>query len=921
MKRAQPQDFQDQDEANFVTEKSQARVSKQFDNAQAKKPVRSQGMKDQMGKEDEDSRSGNPTSISQRTRFSKTFGAHSEEFPREFTVPELDADTFYGGNNRTAEISNPYATRLRNPGREPGPRQPPKPRSPSPERWTELNTGWEKKWRNSIIYPREGKNKATVDKQDIERLDEGQFLNDNLIMFYLLWLEQDLARRRPDLSKRVYFHNTFFYERLSKPVKGKKGINYEAVERWTSKVDLLSYDYIIVPVNEHTHWYVAIICNAPKLLDSEPEVIEVSQSQGVSPDARKDRSDLEAQNKSSPTSPPKPPPAGLSETGVGESMKKMSLTDEARANGAEQEWPDDNPRKDTSVQTTLQQGDIGASDGRVIKESLAQEPATIPVEEALKVAVPAKRGKRKSSTPAPRKYDPKEPRIITLDSLSLPHSPTCTNLKDYLIAEIKAKRGIEIPQPRALGMTATNIPTQKNYCDCGLFLLSYIEQFLRYPDQFTEDLLQRADMEIEYELRKAPEMRNHIRKLLFDLQAQQMAEEESAEKVKKAKGRGKKTSKAQDNDDVSTPAETGSRGRSKSARPEVDPVCSNSNRSSTQRELVDTNIAQECSKHSPQRERATRESTSEHLAESERYEHVKRVLTPEQEPEPELFDPQPASQEAVDLEDGVGDDVHMHNSNEQPRGIISRLSSILKPFPRLDNVAENSDTIRPGESRTNAVEIEDDSPHKVNHDAQRVLDPDSPSTQLQRDFKSSSPEPPEQRPSHRRRKSTPYPEQAGLTSPDPDETEDWNGIAQTPTRNDSPPVDSSPPQSPPKPTPVVVDITGDEELAEDDGEMLFQSGPKPQPDPQSDLRSESYSGAELLGSSKPSTPTKPSVKKQPSTFPKRGSSRKVTPRKASHKSKGVSNTVHKPEVMEGRDALDRAIIGAWHGKHKRFSPE
>jgi hypothetical protein len=105
----------------------------------------------------------------------------------------------------------------------------------------------------------------------------------------------------------------------------------------------------------------------------------------------------------------------------------------------------------------------------------------------------SKKTKRKSHT-APRKYNPCEPRIITLDSLGLKHSPTCTNLKEYLIAEIKSKHGIDIPQPGSLGMTATSIPEQDNFCDCGLFLLSYIEMFLKQPEKFIHGILQLQDV-------------------------------------------------------------------------------------------------------------------------------------------------------------------------------------------------------------------------------------------------------------------------------------------------------------------------------------------------------------------------------------------------------------------------------------------
>eukprot|EP00043_Microstomoeca_roanoka_P012997 m.126838 g.126838 ORF g.126838 m.126838 type:complete len:109 (-) comp15644_c1_seq3:66-392(-) len=33
-----------------------------------------------------------------------------------------------------------------------------------------------------------------------------------------------------------------------------------SVRRWTKKVNLLQKDFLVVPINEDCHWYVAIIC-------------------------------------------------------------------------------------------------------------------------------------------------------------------------------------------------------------------------------------------------------------------------------------------------------------------------------------------------------------------------------------------------------------------------------------------------------------------------------------------------------------------------------------------------------------------------------------------------------------------------------------------------------------------------------------
>ncbi|KAI9664229.1 MAG: hypothetical protein M1831_002408 [Alyxoria varia] len=118
------------------------------------------------------------------------------------------------------------------------------------------------RWQKPLVFPKTGRSKATVDFEDLKRLDDEEFLNDNIISFCLRYAQVKSSAN----SSRVYFFNSFFYDTITKRVEGKKGINYEGVRKWTSKIKLLEdYDYVVVPINENIHWYVAIICNIDKL--------------------------------------------------------------------------------------------------------------------------------------------------------------------------------------------------------------------------------------------------------------------------------------------------------------------------------------------------------------------------------------------------------------------------------------------------------------------------------------------------------------------------------------------------------------------------------------------------------------------------------------------------------------------------------
>lgn len=468
-------------------------------------------------------------------------------------VAEVSSHDFYGnstprvtGGNHVHETRS--STRVQE--RERRPREI-RPRSPTPPpTWTKdkRNKDWTKDWHGSIIYPVEGKDRARVDMGDVEKLDEGEYLNDNLIDFYLRYLQHQLERDHPEWAKRIYFQNTFFYSKLTKLERGMKGINYEAVKRWTSKVDLLAYDYIIIPINEHSHWYVAIICNTPKLLQ-DANAVDNSQNQendGLLGGEVIEVGDM-PQSSSAPLGALK---HTLKDSGGGDVdtvMRDMSLED--KESRVTQEPPSD-PLEGNGEQVAA----------NASSPPLASVTSDL-VESKTPMGSQTKKPKRKSLPPV-RKYDPKEFRIITLDSLGSSHTQTCSNLKTYLAKEIKEKRGEDIEPPRSVGTTAKNIPKQNNYYDCGLFLLSYVEMFLAEPDVFVHDILQN-EVSVVRDWPAASTMRNAIRNLLFDLQKEQLAD---AKRPGKEKIKVKKVTKAEDKVPSTSTSKSSSREVSKSAR-------------------------------------------------------------------------------------------------------------------------------------------------------------------------------------------------------------------------------------------------------------------------------------------------------------------------------------------------------------------
>ncbi|KAK3327254.1 hypothetical protein B0T19DRAFT_157633 [Cercophora scortea] len=379
----------------------------------------------------------------------------------------------------------------------------PEPPTPAVHRWSEQHQG--SLLMESCEWPLQFR-RTTVDKDDIPRLDEGQCLNDNLIGFGLRYLFDEFSTRHPDLNKRVYLHNSFFYEKL-KSGKGRS-INYEGVKSWTSKVDLLAYDYIIVPVNECYHWWVAIICNPGRLDPDAPKARgNGDDASSTATERNQDVTDaippgLEMTDAVDKRSPHESPTEELSQLAI------------------------DSPREPANTKP-----DVGANDQHGEVLDLIADDVTVVGDLSPKTGKGAKHGK-KHSGPPPRKISLENTKIITLDSLGASHSPAVTALKQYLIAEFADKRNKIITDvPAQLGMKAVNIPEQNNFCDCGVYLLGYIQEFVRNPDRFVHTLLRKEVPDWKFD---PSQLRELWRETIFFVHKKQQSKKRGADESKLA---------------------------------------------------------------------------------------------------------------------------------------------------------------------------------------------------------------------------------------------------------------------------------------------------------------------------------------------------------------------------------------------------
>ncbi|KAJ6146962.1 hypothetical protein N7497_008944 [Penicillium chrysogenum] len=322
-------------------------------------------------------------------------------------------------------------------------------------------------WKKPLVYPRNGKKKAEVTLCDRERLFKADFLNDNLIALYMRFLQDHLERTNKEAAKRIYFFNTYFFATLTNTPRGVRGINYGGVEKWTRNVDLFSYDYIVVPINENAHWYLAIICNLPSLSLGSADAVEPVQT---------------LQKESSSTSESEV--QAIEETPEPESKLKS----ETNASNKASQSPEIRKESEAKGHIAYLQID-GAGESSLPPPNLSKFAAQKLVQDQAAASQPTTRSKKKRTG---LKLDLNQTTIITLDSLDAPRSAAIKSLREYVCCEAESKRGVNLHPNNVKGMRARDIPLQPNSWDCGLYLLAFLEKFVQSPDLFVAKVLQRT---------------------------------------------------------------------------------------------------------------------------------------------------------------------------------------------------------------------------------------------------------------------------------------------------------------------------------------------------------------------------------------------------------------------------------------------
>ncbi|KAK8741250.1 hypothetical protein OTU49_002576, partial [Cherax quadricarinatus] len=298
-----------------------------------------------------------------------------------------------------------------------------------------------------LIYPPPPqKGGISISTDDYCCLEEEQFLNDVIIDFYLKWLLQSKLSEIHRVHTHVF--STFFYKRLtSKPKKRRLNApeddpklsaaekRHARVKSWTKSVDIFSKDFIIIPINEHAHWFLAIICFPG--LDSPVRMSDGQPVPNTVPDIPKRLRSSKPKNRI--------------EIPV---IDDGEWSDRDEAEGDEDELEEDEEEDEETPPNKKSKVD----------EQNSGECQSTKLETAQPVSI-------------------KQPCILIFDSLTgANRARIVATLRDYLMVEHRLRKGTEKVYNRdTMKGACPRVPQQTNYSDCGIYTLQFAESFFEHP--------------------------------------------------------------------------------------------------------------------------------------------------------------------------------------------------------------------------------------------------------------------------------------------------------------------------------------------------------------------------------------------------------------------------------------------------------
>ncbi|NWU53016.1 SENP6 protease, partial [Dromas ardeola] len=434
-----------------------------------------------------------------------------------------------------------------------------------------------------IVYPPPpAKGGISVTNEDLHCLNEGEFLNDVIIDFYLKYLV--LEKLKKEDADRIHVFSSFFYKRLNQ--RERRSIHetsnlsiqqkrHGRVKTWTRHVDIFEKDFIFVPLNEAAHWFLAVICFPglekpkyepnPHYHENATTQIKSSSSDGETNTPSPLPNELDAQNSPSKSTAKKTLTKKYNtalidpntETEDSESsccrrspcrgkiaFKKLNQIDsdveepntvESACHKLDHRTPDKNGIQGEF--TTASQSMDGLHKIRLNYSEDSADGSKLNEDELIDFSEDQDNQEDSSddgglvddncnSEMGQWHLKPticKQPCILLMDSLRGPsRSNVVKTLREYLEVEWEVRKGNKRSFSKDV-MKGSNpkVPQQNNFSDCGVYILQYVESFFENPILSFELPMNLTDW---FPRPRMKTKREEIRKIILKLQEQQNKE-------------------------------------------------------------------------------------------------------------------------------------------------------------------------------------------------------------------------------------------------------------------------------------------------------------------------------------------------------------------------------------------------------------
>ncbi|XP_004561119.1 sentrin-specific protease 6 isoform X1 [Maylandia zebra] len=407
-----------------------------------------------------------------------------------------------------------------------------------------------------MVYPPPpAKGGITVTNEDLHCLNDGEFLNDVIIDFYLKYLV--LEKLKKEDAQKIHVFSSFFYKRLNQrerrnapdttnlPIQKRK---HNRVKTWTRHVDLFQKDFIFVPINESAHWYLAVICfpglDRPVLEQNPlyhslfPATLTAESEENIPDHCRPLSPDRDGLDSSSEQlSPGGAPEGSLDDLTDGElatespafteggQQEPSAMSGNGQVNGEQQYTSglhrismcygsgkmDDDPYTFSDDQSSCQ--DECSEDGTLAEDGLGSDASSLTTKQSLC----------------------KQPCILIMDSLRGPaRSTVVKTLREYLEVEWEVRKGTQ----RSFGKdvmkgSSPRVPQQDNFSDCGVYILQYVESFFENPIPSFHLPMNLLEW---FPQQRMKTKREEIKELIRKIQAQQELDKKESDQVEAPPG-------------------------------------------------------------------------------------------------------------------------------------------------------------------------------------------------------------------------------------------------------------------------------------------------------------------------------------------------------------------------------------------------